>query len=69
MVGLHCERFNSSHYELQNFEDNDSLYDLSALQKNDTFSVVDIIVYNGETILSNELHCQHQHDDEKRPTT
>ena len=67
--GLHWECFKSPDYELQNFEDNDSLYDLSALHKNDTFSVVDIIVYNGETILSNELHCQHQHDDDERPST
>lgn len=68
IYGLNWECFKSSDYELQNYEDNDNLCDVSALHKNHTFSVVDIMFYNDETILFNEdenrevLDCEHHLD-------
>ena len=63
---VNWECFTSPNFDLQNFKDKDKFFDLSALHESDTFSVVDIMVYNGETILSNEVHCEHQHDDDER---
>ena len=69
---LNWKSFTSPHYDLQNFEDKDNAFDLSELHENDTFSVVDIMFYNGETIyngesmLSKGVHREHQHDDDER---
>ena len=46
--------FTSPHYDLQNFEDKDNAFDLSELHENETFSVVDIMFYHGETIYNTE---------------
>jgi len=69
---VNWECFTSPNFDLQNFKDKDKFFDLSALHESDTFSVVDIMFYNGETIyngesmLSKGVHREHQHDDDER---
>ena len=72
LIDVNWECFTSPNFDLQNFKDKDKFFDLSALHESDTFSVVDIMFYNGETIYNSEsmlskgVHREHQHDDDER---
>ena len=69
---VNWECFTSPNFDLQNFKDKDKFFDLSELYGNDTFSVVDIMFYNGKSICNGEsmsskgVHCEHQDDDDER---
>ena len=69
---LNWNSFSSPHYDVQNFEHKDNAFDLSELHENDTFSVVDIMFYNGETIYNTESMLSkgvHEHDDDESRST